>query len=751
MGEFVGSHSRALDRWGSLLRRLKLRADWLADDAFVSNDGTARAADGSSGGLAMSSIADAVVAGSGPGHRPEVRVRWVPMAAGMAALLAIYAAWQVFRWPHLDQKLVGDAFFYPVGLAAAGAAFGASRRCGGQRRLRSAWRLLAIASLLYLAGDVAQTVYEVRGDLPFPSVADALYLSFYPVMLWGLLRFPAGRRDRGARVRLVLDLAVVALGGGMVVTYVVLGPTLREGGADALANVVSVAYPVGDLILLVGLGSVVLRRAAVSSVRALQFMAAGLLFFVSADMVYGYIQLHSTYQGGDPVDSLWMVAIALFAVAGSAQITPDATSVAERDRRTASWAPYVAVAAGFGLLIIDHRDLTLTIAGVVLAAFVSARQFLAQHDLVLMQRRARSESLHDALTGLPNRRSLIADLRAALATSRRQGSQTLTIFDLDGFKAYNDTFGHLAGDQLLARVGRRLQESVESRGQAYRLGGDEFCVLLDAAADTPDEVIAGAAEALSEAGSGFCVTASCGTVTISEEANDVSAALHIADTRMYATKNGRRAATIIAQTRDVLLRATAEHSASLPEHMLEVGELSRNVARRLELDAESIELALRTGELHDVGKLAIPQSILDKPTPLDDAEWTFMRNHTLIGERVLNAAPALRPIAELVRSTHERYDGTGYPDGLKGERIPLLSRIVFACDAYLAMIASRPYAPSMSKTDARAELSRCAGSQFDPRVIDALQAELDQQPAALKASPRRKDEPPSELIKTVSQ
>jgi two-component system, cell cycle response regulator len=685
----------------------------------------------------MSSTAKAAFAGSRWRPRSRVRGRWVPMAAGMAALLIIYAAWQAFRWPHLDQRLIGDAFFYPVGLAAAGAAFGASRRCSGQPRLRSAWRLLAVASLLYMAGDVAQTIYEADGALPFPSVADALYLSFYPVMLWGLLRFPAGRRGRGVRVRLMLDLAVVALGGGMIVTYVVLGPTLRQGGADALARVVSVAYPVGDLILLVGLGSVVLRRTAVSSIRALQFMAAGLLFFVSADMVYGYIQLHSTYQGGDPVDSLWMIAIALFAVAGSAQSTPDSMRVAERDQRTASWAPYVAVAAGFGLLMIDHRDLTLTIASVVLAAFVSARQFLAQHDLVLVQRRASHESLHDALTGLPNRRRLIADLRAALAASRRDLSQTLTIFDLDGFKAYNDTFGHLAGDQLLARVGRRLRESVASYGHAYRLGGDEFCVLLDAVRGAADEVIAGAAEALAEAGRGFTVTASWGTVTIPEEADDVSAALHIADTRMYSTKNRRRAATIIAQTRDVLLCATAEHSASLPEHMLEVGELSRNVARRLELDAETIELTLRTGELHDVGKLAIPRSILHKPSPLDGAEWTFIRNHTLIGERVLNAAPALRPIARLLRSTHERYDGSGYPDGLKGEQIPLPSRIVFACDSYLAMIATRPYGPSMSETDARAELSRCASSQFDPRVIEALLAELDRQPAALETSPTR--------------
>jgi two-component system, cell cycle response regulator len=648
------------------------------------------------------------------------------MAVGMCALLLVYAGWQLFRWTDVDRRLIGDLFFFPVGLAASWAALGASRRCAGQPRLRSAWRLLAVASAVYLAADIAQTIYETQGPNPFPSFADVLYLSFYPLMLWGLLRFPAARSDRRTGVRLMLDVAVVAIGGAMVVTYVVFGPTLRAGGPTALTSGVSIAYPVGDMILLVGLGSVLLRRTAVSSTRALQFMVVGLLFFVAADLVYGYIQLHSTYQGGNPVDSLWMIAIALSAVAGAAQTAPGSVAVvAEGRRHTASWAPYVAVAVGFGLLIIDHRDLSLVIAGVLLATLVSVRQFLAQGDLVQMERLASYRSLHDALTGLPNRRWLIDDLRDALATSTRDGARTLAMFDLDGFKTYNDTFGHAAGDQLLVRLGHRLAEFVALHGRAYRLGGDEFCVLLHAVDVPLGQIVAGAAEALSETGSGFSIRASHGIVTIPMEADDVSAALHIADTRMYAKKNRRRATAIMAQTRDVLLRAAAEHSAGLPDHMLEVGELSRNVARRLGLDAETVELTLRAGELHDVGKLAIPESILSKPAPLSDSEWAFVRNHTLIGERVLNAAPALQPVARLVRSTHERYDGAGYPDGLSGEQIPLPSRIVFACDAFQAMISSRPYAPGMSEPDARAELSRCAGSQCDPRVVDALLAELD--------------------------
>jgi two-component system cell cycle response regulator len=687
-------------------------------------------------------MSDGAATGSGARERGRTRLgaRWLPMAGAMGVLFGVYAGWQLFHWPDIDRSIVGDVFFYPVGLTASWTAWGASRRCATQPGLRSGWRLLALASVAYLAGDVAQTIYELHGPLPFPSVDDALYLLFYPLMLWGLLRFPAPQRDRDARIRLMLDLAVMALGGGMLVTYVVLGPTLRQVGADELSNAVSIAYPVGDMILLVGLGSVLLRRTVPSTAHALKLMAVGLLFFVAADLVYGYIQLHSTYQGGDPLDSLWMIAIALFAIAGAAQQPPRSTTVGiATGRRTASWSPYIAVAIGFGLLIVDHRDLTLVLAGVLLAALVCVRQFMTQRDLVRVQRLASHQSLPDTLTQLPNRRKLLNDLGDALARCDNGCPCTFALFDLDGFKTYNDTYGHLAGDQLLARVGRGLVRSVAPHGDVYRLGGDEFCVLVHDNGVSPKEVLARAAAALSEVGAGFSIEASYGMVTIPIEANDATAALHIADTRMYAQKNHRRAAAIIAQTRDLLLSVTAEHSATLPAHMIEVGELSRDVARRRGVDAETIELTLRTGELHDVGKIAIPKSILNKPAPLNDAEWSFVRDHTLIGQRVLNAASALRPVATLVRSTHERYDGAGYPDGLRGEQIPIPSRIVFACDAFHAMIADRPYAVGLSEPDAVAELRRGAGSQFDPLVVDALIVELTQQAHPPSAQPESVD------------
>ena len=159
-------------------------------------------------------------------------------------------------------------------------------------------------------------------------------------------------------------------------------------------------------------------------------------------------------------------------------------------------------------------------------------------------------------------------------------------------------------------------------------------------------------------------------MTLPAEATDVASALHAADRRMYAAKHSRSSTSVASQMRDVLLAAIAEQSesimeqAELTEHMLDVGIFARDVARQMDLEPEQIELTLRTGELHDVGKIAIPESILHKPGPLNDDEWLFVRKHTLIGERVLSAAPALVPVAKLVRSTHERFDGGGYPDGL---------------------------------------------------------------------------------------
>jgi diguanylate cyclase (GGDEF)-like protein len=344
----------------------------------------------------------------------------------------------------------------------------------------------------------------------------------------------------------------------------------------------------------------------------------------------------------------------------------------------------------------------------------------AAFSLRASRRELEAAATSDGLTGLANRRQLMVDLERRAARGATDPA-VLLLFDLDGFKNYNDAFGHLAGDALLTRLGQALERSVQPHGRAYRLGGDEFCVLADAGARTEIELVAPAA--LAEHGDGFAVTASYGAVAIPEEATGSGEALLIADQRMYAHKNAGRA-TARRQSTDVLLRALAERHPSLEGHLGGVAQLAAAVGRELGLEGEALDHVRVAAELHDVGKVAIPDAILNKPGPLDDDEWAFMHRHTLIGERIVAAAPALGPVAKLVRASHERWDGDGYPDRTAGEDIPLGARIVAVCDAYDAIVSDRSYRRGRSAAEAMDELQRCAGSQFDPAVVAAFLAVL---------------------------
>ena len=171
---------------------------------------------------------------------------------------------------------------------------------------------------------------------------------------------------------------------------------------------------------------------------------------------------------------------------------------------------------------------------------------------------------------------------------------------------------------------------------------------------------------------------------------------------------------------DAFLEALAIREPSLHAHLEGVAALALEVGTRLGLSAGDLEELSRAAQLHDLGKVAVPDEILGKPGDLDEREWEFIHQHTVVGERILRASPALRNAATIVRSSHERWDGTGYPDGLTGEEIPLASRIVSACDAFEAMTSSRPYRAARTVDDAVAELERCSGTQFDPAIVDVL-------------------------------
>jgi diguanylate cyclase (GGDEF)-like protein len=359
---------------------------------------------------------------------------------------------------------------------------------------------------------------------------------------------------------------------------------------------------------------------------------------------------------------------------------------------------------------------------------------LAQENARLLQA-SREEALTDSLTGLGNRRALSADLETSFSSVHSTAAESvLALFDLDGFKAYNDTFGHPAGDALLVRLAGRLATTLQGVGTSYRIGGDEFCILAGAGSDAGKAISSLAAAALSEEGGAFRIGCSYGRVLLPSEAASADTALRLADQQMYGQKAiGRASAS--RQSSDVLLKVLAERGAGVQEQTGEVGHWAELTARSLGLpDVEVIRIRL-AAELRNIGKTALPDAILNKPGPLDEEECKFMRRHTLIGERILDAAPSLGHTADLVRSSHERMDGTGYPDGLNAETMPLGARVIAVCGAYDAMLSGRPYREPRSPDEALAELRRCSGTQFDARVAAAFTALIDDSNlAALNAS-----------------
>ena len=656
-------------------------------------------------------------------QRVLLRVCWY----GAAVLLAAFVLQAATGLGGEAAARVFQDYVYN-GLLFAGGAF-CLWRAAAFREERLAWILMGAGIVAWTGADVLWTaVYANDASPPYPSVSDGLWLVYYPAA-WITVLLLARARVGKIRLNLLFDGLIAALTTAALGCAILYGPVVQASAGELSPEVLTnLAYPVADLLLL-GLVAAILGLTGWRPGRAWVLLGLGLAIAAVADGVYLLQTVEGTYAEGTLLETLWPASALLVGL--SAWQPAERVAAATHESLRMVLVPFAAGLTGIGLLTYDHfnrlNNATLILGSVALL-FVVVRTALLFYENQRMISRIHEEARTDPLTGLRNRRSLMDDLAAELALATPEEPRTIVLFDLDGFKEYNDAFGHPAGDGLLARLGLRLADAVHGHGLAYRLGGDEFCVLLRPRPGGVEPLALACVTALSEHGEGFDVTTSHGAVLAPGEARTPTEALQLADRRMYARKGGRRLSAG-SQSRDVLLRTLSETRPDLHAHLRGTAELAREVGRELGMRPEALDEVARAAELHDVGKMAIPDAILEKSGPLDDAEWTFMRRHTIIGERILLAAPALRSAARLVRASHERWDGLGYPDGLAGDAIPLGARVVAACDAYHAMTTKRPHRPSRSSSEALAELYRCAGTQFDREVVDAFARVLERDAA----------------------
>jgi two-component system cell cycle response regulator len=584
---------------------------------------------------------------------------------------------------------------------------------------RVAWLLAGVAILSWGTGLLYFTVFQWSlEEIPVPSLADAFWLVFYPPAYLSLALLFRGSTT-GAGRTLWVDGVIAGSAIAAVGSAVVFHAVLDHLGGTAWGVATNLAYPVADLLL----GALVVGALAMGGWpvdRRWLWIGAGLLTFALADSIYLYQQATGSYQAGTILETGWAFAMVAIAWAAWRPASPIRSVQHEAWRTIALPVAFATVA--LAVAVYDHFvrvDLLSLVLSTVCLATVLGRMTLTFGDNRRMLLASRHEATTDPLTGLGNRRKLVRDMHALFLRAQEEGDLVMALFDLDGFKLYNDSFGHPAGDALLARLGGRLTSAVGADGKAYRMGGDEFCVLRRLEDEPPEMAAARWAAALTERGEGFEIGCSFGSVVLPDETNDAEEALRIADRRLYARKQSGRSSAQ-RQSTDVLLQALSERHPEIGDHLSGVAILAEATGIELGLPKEETERVRLTAELHDIGKVAIPDGILNKPSALDGDEWEFVRRHTLIGERIISAAPALGPIAPLVRSSHERWDGGGYPDGLAGEAIPIAPRIVMVCDAYHAMTTDRPYRRAMSTEVAIEELRHCAGSQFDPAVVEAF-------------------------------
>jgi diguanylate cyclase (GGDEF)-like protein len=704
-----------------------------------------------------------------PAHKPSSR--W--MKIGIAATLLyhiFYAAWLSIRpvSPHVT-SLGDDGMETLGGVFAAVFCFlpvpGPEKQPFWSIRFwKSRSRQVSVCCGLSMVCYTIQQLYIVYPDFlhhpaPVPRVvADTIALCSYPWLLLGIWRLPRKSLSVSSQVRISLDGLMVITSAMTFSWYFVLGPTILTASGTMEGKITDALYPFMDILLAACLLLLGGRTGYFRSV--LMLFSIGLCIVVAADSTFAYISLNRLFTQGTLLDITWSLGFMLIGVAvfTGRQATEFTKFEDEPGRLSSLWTslmPYALLPLVGALVVYTEQASGRAILrhGVFWGALTLVCLILVRQVLALLENRelnGRLEALAtmDPLTGLCNHRTFHKRLAEDAAQAIREGQEiAVAMLDLDNFKFFNDAYGHAAGDDVLQQVTAALRRSRLPEDTIGRFGGDEFALMLPLETangmrrgQTAEEIWESLDTALSGlsfqppgSSSVIPLTISACVALFPAEAGSYLEALELADRRLMHVKTGGGSEHPAEQLcreltlslsgfsmLNALVTAVDNKDRYTRRHSEDVLTYSLQIADQLELDPETRRTVQIAALLHDVGKIGVPDRILRKPGALTDEEFQAVQQHPFMGAIIIGAVPGFEGTLDTVRHHHERWDGNGYPFGLRGEEIPFLARLVAVADAFSAMTTDRPYRKEMERGKVLHILEEGAGTQWDPECIHAL-------------------------------
>ncbi|MCL6472537.1 MAG: diguanylate cyclase [Firmicutes bacterium] len=593
--------------------------------------------------------------------------------------------------------------------------------------------------------------------VPSPSIADVFSIAYVPIILGIMFSLGKIRRPFDTeKKRFLADVTMTALAVFLLNYEFVITPAWYSHVDKAsIEKISTVAYPMLDWVVLISL-FLVTRRFRENQVEGwIVLLTIAIASSVVADIavyVIGY-QMNPVTISALVVTALAVVASAIDEATGFLIGIIDRTASridANSDMRLLAQNPrrslivpiitsLVISIVWFSSLYRPHNgEIVQIIISMIVVLLIIYRDYLVNSDNAILFAKA----LRDSLTGLNNHRYFQESLNKIFRKAERSNKAVSLLFlDIDNFSHFNNTFGHILGDRVLITIGSAIHNKIRETDEACRLSGDEFAIILPETSGPEALITAGNIRAEIDRVLGRMfpdkdISVTIGISTYPNLAKNKDELVQTTDGALYWAKlHGKNQILLydpeIVETLSAEERARRVEEAAMLDmvqslakavdardpytrlHSKRVSDLATKLAKHIGLDEKTVNRIAIAGILHDVGKIGVPDNILNKPGRLTKDEMTIVKNHPLMSAQIIRST-SLKDIIPAVKAHHERWDGAGYPQGLKGERIPIEARILAIADAYDAMTTDRPYRKGLTDIEALNEIARCAGTQFDP-------------------------------------